>query len=68
MVYHFGELDRSIPMTAVDQIKAAHPEGIYHIYRQAQHGFDCADRDTFDPAPSQLAFQRSLDFIAEHSH
>jgi carboxymethylenebutenolidase len=62
VMFHFGEKDSHIPLSAVEQIKAAYPEGIYHLY-PAEHGFNCTDRASFEPASSRLALQRSLEFL-----
>jgi carboxymethylenebutenolidase len=65
VMFHFGEKDAHIPMSAVEQIKAAYPQGIYHLYA-AGHGFNCTDRASFDAAGAQLALQRSLEFLHRH--
>ena len=62
VMFHFGEKDTHIPMSAVEQIKTAYPEGIYHLY-PADHGFNCTDRASFDPTCSKLALERSLQFL-----
>lgn len=66
VLYHFGDRDQSIPPEAIERIRAAHPEGIYHLYAGADHGFDCRDRASFSPADAELAFERSVDFLREH--
>ena len=66
VMYHFGGADPHIPMDTVAQIKTAVPDGIYHVYDNAGHGFNCDDRSDFDADASQLARQRSLAFLAEH--
>ena len=65
VIYHFGEIDALIPMDMVDQIKAARPEGEFHIYPGAGHGFDCVDRDDFSPENAELALTRTLKFFEE---
>jgi carboxymethylenebutenolidase len=62
VMFHFGEKDTHIPMSAVEQIKTAYPEGIYHMY-PADHGFNCTDRASFDAASAKLALERSLKFL-----
>ena len=64
VMYHFGEKDPHIPLSDVDKIRAADPNGIFHLY-PADHGFNCEDRGTYDAASAQLARERSLAFIAE---
>ena len=65
VMFHFGEKDAHIPLSAVEQIKAAYPGGIYHLYA-ADHGFNCTDRASFEPASAKLALERSLEFLHRH--
>jgi carboxymethylenebutenolidase len=65
VMFHFGEKDTHIPLSAVEQIRTAYPGGIYHLY-PAEHGFNCTDRASFDPACSKLALERSLEFLHRH--
>ena len=62
VMYHHGLLDTHIPMTDVAKIKAAHPAGIFHEY-QADHGFNCDERGSYDAASAKLALQRTLEFF-----
>ena len=62
VMFHFGEKDAHIPQSAVGEIKSAYPEGIYHLY-PADHGFNCTDRASFEPASAKLALERSLEFL-----
>ncbi|HEY2037382.1 MAG TPA: dienelactone hydrolase family protein [Steroidobacteraceae bacterium] len=64
VMYHFGSADKSIPLTEVERLRAAHPQGIFHIYEGAGHGFNCDQRPSYDPAAAALARQRTLDFLA----
>jgi carboxymethylenebutenolidase len=64
-MYHFAERDAHIPISDVEKIKAAHPQGIFHLY-PADHGFNCTDRASFDPPSAKLALARSLEFFHEH--
>jgi carboxymethylenebutenolidase len=43
VMYHFGENDPHIPLSDVDKIRAADPNGIFHLY-PADHGFNCDER------------------------
>jgi carboxymethylenebutenolidase len=65
VMFHYGEKDTHIPMSVVEQIKAAYPEGVYHLY-PAEHGFNCTDRASFDPPSAQLALDRSIEFFRRH--
>jgi carboxymethylenebutenolidase len=65
VLYHYGELDTHIPLAAVEQVKAADPQGIFYLY-PADHGFNCTDRASYEPASAKLAFERSLEFFKKH--
>jgi carboxymethylenebutenolidase len=65
VMLHFGEKDAYIPVSAVEAIKAAYPQGVYHLY-PADHGFNCTDRSSFEPTCAKLAFERSLAFLRQH--
>ena len=62
MLMHFGEHDGGIPLSDVEQIKAAHPEALVHVY-DAGHGFNCDRRASYDEASAKLARQRTIDFF-----
>ena len=65
ILFHYGELDTHIPMSQVDAVKAANPGATFHLYK-AEHGFNCTDRASFEPASAKLAFERSLEFFHRH--
>jgi carboxymethylenebutenolidase len=65
VMFHFGEKDTHIPLSAVEQTKAAYPQGIYHLY-PAEHGFNCTHRASFEPASAKLAFERSVEFLRQN--
>ena len=62
VMYHFGERDPHIPMSDVDRIRAADPDGVFHLY-PAEHGFNCEDRGSYDAASARLALERTLAFL-----
>jgi len=62
VMYHFGEKDPHIPMSDVDKIRAADPNGVFHLY-PADHGFNCDERGSYDPASAALARERTLQFL-----
>jgi carboxymethylenebutenolidase len=63
VMYHFGERDKSIPPEAIAKIRAARPEGLFHVY-PADHGFNCDHRASYDADSAGLARRRTLDFLA----
>lgn len=64
VMYHFGTDDKSIPLDEIERLRAAHPEGIFHLYDGAGHGFNCDQRATYDAAAAALARSRTLEFLA----
>ena len=62
---HFGERDHWIPLNSVQAFAKAHPEVQVQVY-QADHGFNCDQRGSWDAAAAKLARERTLAFFAEH--
>ena len=62
---HFGERDSMIPVTGVNALAAAHPSAQVFIY-PADHGFNCDQRGSHDPASAKLARERTLAFLRQH--
>ena len=65
MLMHFGEHDAGIPLSDVEQIRAAQPQAAIHVY-DAGHGFNCDRRGAYDEASAKLARQRTLEFLNTH--
>jgi carboxymethylenebutenolidase len=63
---HFGEKDSGIPLADVETIRNKRPEIEVWVYPGAQHGFGCDERASYDQASADLAWQRSLGFLADH--
>ena len=66
VMYHFGTLDKSIPVSDTEKIKAAHPESTLYLYEGADHGFNCEQRQSYNPEAAALARQRTLEFFARY--
>ena len=65
VIMHFGAKDAHIPLSDVDKVKKAHPEVTVYVY-DADHGFNCDHRASYDAAAAKLARTRSLEFFAKH--
>jgi carboxymethylenebutenolidase len=65
VIMHFGELDAHIPMEDVEKVKAANPDVPVYIYN-ADHGFNCDHRGSYDADSAKLAKERTLAFFGEH--
>ena len=61
---HFAEIDESIPLTAVQAVRAALPQAKLHLYAGARHGFNCWARAAYHAPSATLAHGRSLVFLA----
>jgi carboxymethylenebutenolidase len=62
---HFGAKDHWIPLDSVEAFKKAHPEVEVHVY-DADHGFNCDQRGSYDAPSAKLARERTLAFFAKH--
>ena len=65
VMLHFGSQDAHIPTDAIDKVQAAHSE-VQFFWYDAGHGFDTADRASFNAEASRLARERSLEFLRAH--
>jgi len=65
VMYHFGERDASIPPSAIEKLKAAHPDGIFYLY-PAGHAFNRDVGQSYHPQSAALARERTLAFFAKH--
>ena len=64
---HFGEEDASIPMSDVEMIKKKRGGDCeIYAYPEAQHGFHCDERGSYNAEAAKLAWQRSMAFLAKH--
>ena len=62
---HFGAKDKHISLESVEAFKKAHPEVEVQIY-EADHGFNCDQRGSYDASAAKLARERTLAFFARH--
>jgi carboxymethylenebutenolidase len=62
---HFGERDAAIPVAGVRELAAAHPESQIFFY-DAEHGFNCDQRKSYDASAAKLARERTLGFFRKH--
>jgi carboxymethylenebutenolidase len=59
---HFGAHDKMIPTSLADEMKARHPMITAHVY-DADHGFNCDQRATYNAASAVIARRRTLAFF-----
>jgi carboxymethylenebutenolidase len=65
LIAHFGEKDHFIPMSDVQAIKERYPDIPIYVY-DADHGFNCDHRGTYDEKAAKLARERTVAFFHEH--
>ena len=63
---HFGEKDTGIPLTDVLQIAGKHAAVQVFTYPDAEHGFSCDARASFNKISSDQALARTLPHFEEH--
>jgi carboxymethylenebutenolidase len=66
VMYHYGTEDKSIPLAEVERIRARYPEAPVYTYPGAGHGFNCEQRDSYNPEAAALARTRTLEFLARY--
>ena len=62
---HFGDQDHAIALDTVQAFQSTQPKVEVQVY-QAQHGFNCDHRGSYDPAAAALARERTLAFFSLH--
>jgi carboxymethylenebutenolidase len=62
---HFGNQDHWIPLDTVEAFRKAQPGVEVHVY-EANHGFNCDQRGSYNEAAAKLAKERTLAFFARH--
>lgn len=64
-IFHFGLLDKHIPQTVVEQVRHEYPGFSVFTY-EADHGFNCDARASYNEAAAKLAQQRTLAHFDEY--
>lgn len=69
MLFHYGEKDSHIPLDGVNDVKQkfAGKDAHVFIYPDADHGFNCSDRGSYNQPASALAHGRTLTFLGERA-
>lgn len=62
---HFGRRDKHISVESVEAFSKAHPEVEVHLY-DADHGFNCDQRGSYNAEAAKLARERTLAFFGKH--
>jgi carboxymethylenebutenolidase len=66
LMFHFGSRDKSIPPADIALHRQKQPTAQVHVYEGADHAFNRdVDNAHYHPPSATLAWQRTLDFLAE---
>jgi carboxymethylenebutenolidase len=65
VIAHFGKEDAHIPVPDVERFAAAQPEVEVHLY-DADHGFNCNHRGSYNADAAASALTRTLAHFARH--
>ena len=65
LLFHYGLKDAHISEADRETVRRANPDAEFYVY-DADHGFNCDARASFDPPSAKLALERSLAFFAKH--
>ncbi|MEZ5232134.1 MAG: dienelactone hydrolase family protein [Acidimicrobiia bacterium] len=63
---HFAENDHAIPLTDVEKVRAAWSDVGVFVYADAQHGFNCDQRASYQAHAARVALSRTLRFFTDH--
>lgn len=67
VLFHFGAEDQSIPAADVAATRAATaPPSVVNLYEGAGHGFNCDQRQSYNPQAAALARTRTLEFLGRY--
>ena len=66
VLLNFGGKDSHIGSEQIEAVRAAHPNVKIFIYDDAEHGFNCDARSSYNPEAAKLARERSLEFLKLH--
>ena len=65
VMLHFGTLDKHILKEDIDRVQAAHPD-VEIFWCEADHGFNCDARASYNAEAARQARDRSLEFLKKH--
>ena len=67
LMFHFGARDRSIPPGDIELHRAKQPSARIFVYEDADHAFNRdVDNSHYHEPSARLAWQRTMDFLAEN--
>lgn len=65
LAFHYGEHDAHISADDRAKVQAANPDAEFYVYN-ADHGFNCDQRGSYNAPSAKLAMERTLAFFGKH--
>ena len=66
---HFGSKDKGIPLEAIDKVKKFIDKSKnkikLYVYENADHGFNCNQRKSYNKKAAELAFEKTIKFLQD---
>jgi carboxymethylenebutenolidase len=67
VMLHFGSKDATTPADKIEALRGKHePHGAQFFVYDADHGFNCDQRGSYDAPSAKLARERTLAFFRQH--
>lgn len=67
VMLHFGRRDATTPQPRIEALRDKHePHGAQFFLYDADHGFNCNQRGSYDSSSAELARQRTVTFFRHH--
>lgn len=66
VLLHYAEKDEYIPQCDIDKVREMQPAVTIYQYPGTEHGFNCDDRQFYEPKSAAIARARTLSFIQDH--
>lgn len=67
VMLHFGKRDATTPPPRIEELREKHePHGAQFFLYDADHGFNCNQRGSYDASSAELARQRTVTFFRHH--
>ena len=66
---HFGSKDKGIPIKSIEKVKkfiGKNKNNIeLYVYENADHGFNCSQRKSYNKIAAELAFEKTIKFLKD---
>ena len=66
---HFGSEDKGIPIESIEKVKKFIDKNKnkieLYVYENADHGFNCSQRKSYNKIAAELAFKKTIKFLKD---